>query len=134
MSKAEKEPERLLGYANRVLAAMNRTSKPVELTDVEWKRKKTRLTGVALWLTGSAALQLDRYSQADKSIRAALPYLKSDSQMTAAALFYLGWANYQMHNYPDAVRFNQQCLALKSPFQDKAARNLEVIHNETGAP
>ena len=77
----------------------------------------------AYWMIGSALVQQNQFAAADKSIRTALPYLKDDKRLTSAALFYLGWANYQMRNYPDAVRFNEQCMLLKGPYQDKAARN-----------
>jgi tetratricopeptide (TPR) repeat protein len=125
------DPQKLIGYSNRILAVMNRRAKPVELTDAEWTKKKTRLTGASYWMIGSALLQQNHYGAADKSIRTALPYLKGDTRLTSAALFYLGWANYQMHNFPDAIRFNQQCLTLKGPYQDKAARNLQVIRAES---
>jgi tetratricopeptide (TPR) repeat protein len=124
------EPQKLTSYANRLLAA-SKTAKPIELTDAEWSKKKARLTGASLWLIGSAALQQDHYKEADKSIRAALPYLKEDPRLTSAALFSLGWANYQMRNFPDAIRFNQQCMTLPGPFRDQAARNLEVARAES---
>ena len=127
---SQTDPQKLIAYANRILAVMNRRARPVELTDAEWTKKKTRLTGASYWMIGSALLQQNHYGAADKSIRTALPYLKGDTRLTSAALFYLGWANYQMHNFPDAIRFNQQCLTLKGPYQDKAARNLQVIRAE----
>jgi hypothetical protein len=120
-----------MSYANRLLAVC-KTRQPVELTDAEWSKKKARLTGVSLWLIGSAALQRDRYKDADKSIRAALPYLKDDLRLTSAALFSLGWANYQMHNFPEAIRFNQLCTNLPGPFKSQAAKNLEVARAESG--
>jgi tetratricopeptide (TPR) repeat protein len=128
---SQMDPQKLIACANKILIVMNRKVRPVELTDTEWTHKKARLTGAAYWMIGSALLQQNHFGAADKSIRTALPYLKGDTRLTSAALFYLGWANYQMRNYPDAVRFNQQCMLLNGPYQDKAKRNLQVIRAET---
>jgi tetratricopeptide (TPR) repeat protein len=125
------DPQKLIACANEILVVMNRKARPVELTDAEWTHKKERLTGAAYWMIGSALMQQNRFGAADKSIRTALPYLKGDTRLTSAALFYLGWANYQMRNYSDAVRFNQQCMMLEGPYQDKAKRNLQVIRTES---
>jgi tetratricopeptide (TPR) repeat protein len=128
---SQKDPQKLASYANRILVAINRKDPPVEMKDSEWANKKARLTGAAHWMIGAALLQQNQFGAADKSIRIALPYLKGDTRLTSAALFYLGWANYQMHNYRDAVRFNEQCMSLKGPYQEQAARNLQVIRAES---
>jgi len=40
-----------------------------------------------------------------------------------------------MKNVNDALRFNQQCAAIKSPFQAKAAENVRVMKQQgAGAP
>lgn len=130
--QSDKDPAAIISYGSRVLSILQ-GPKPIELTGSDWDHKKALLTGHAYWLIGGAFLQQNRFSQADKSIRAALPYLKGDSRMTSAALFYLGWANYQMHNYGDAMRFNQQCLLIKGPYQEQAARNIEVIRSEASS-
>ena len=41
-----------------------------------------------------------------------------------------------MKNLPDALKFNQECAAIKSPFQAKAAENAKVLRSQgvtTGA-
>jgi hypothetical protein len=75
-------------------------------------------------------MQEDRYREADTSLRAALPYLKGDNRATSDALFYLAWANYQLHNYSDAVRFNTECMRIDGPYRGQAAKNLEVFRAE----
>jgi len=129
--QSQMDPQKVTTYAKRILAAINRKDRPAELTDADWTKKKARLTGAAYWMIGSSLLQQNQYVAADKSIRTALPYLKGDAKLTSAALFYLGWANYQMHNYAEALRFNQQCMLLKGPYRDQAARNLQVIRVES---
>jgi tetratricopeptide (TPR) repeat protein len=128
---SQKDPQKLAAYANRILVAINRKDRPAEMQDEEWTKKKGRLTGAAYWMIGAAFMQQNQFGAADKSIRIALPYLKDDTKLTSAALFYLGWANYQMRNYPEAVRFNEQCMSVKGPYQAQAARNLQVIRAES---
>ena len=93
---------------------------------------KAPLKGHAYWMIASVSMQQNRYSDADKSIRAALPYLRGDSRLLSTALFYLGWANYKMENFNEAVRFYKQCMAFRGQFQEQAAKNLNVIRTEQG--
>jgi TolA-binding protein len=97
----------------------------------QWSKKKAVLSGRAYWMIGRASMQADRYREADSSFRAALPYLKGDNQMTSDALFYLAWANYEMRNYSDAMRFNTECMRIEGPYRAQAAKNLEVFRAET---
>ena len=76
---------------------------------------------------------LNKYAQADKAFRAALPHLKSDSRLYATALFHLGWANYKLGVFADAIRFTQDCSRIKSPFQEQAIKNLGVFRAESQA-
>ncbi|HBY61875.1 MAG TPA: hypothetical protein DEH78_18810, partial [Solibacterales bacterium] len=60
--------------------------------------------------------------------------------LKAAALFNLGLANFRMgeaakgeaqsQRILDALRFNQQCAAIKSPFQAQAAKNVAAIKSQ----
>src|SRR5260370_40827440 len=76
-------------------------------------------------------MEEDRYGEADSSLRVALPYLKGESQLTSDALFFLAWANYQLHNYNDAMRFNTECMRIDGPYRAQAPKNLEVFRAET---
>jgi len=125
--QSEKEPNKVLAYARKILAVLNKQPKPAGLTDAEWSRKKAPLIGHAYWMIGSVSIQQDRYSDADKAIRAALPYVKDDSPLFSTALFYLGWANYQLGNLSEAIRFNQQCALVNGPYQGQAARSAQVF-------
>jgi tetratricopeptide (TPR) repeat protein len=125
--QSEKEPQKLMACARKILAVVEKQPKQEGLTAAEWSRKKAPLIGHAYWMIGTVSMQQDRYSDADKSIRTALPYLKDDSRLLSTALFYLGWANYHLGNLPDALRFNQQCTLVKGPYQAQAAKSVRVI-------
>ena len=125
--QSEKEPQKLMACARKILAVVEKQPKQEGLSAAEWSRKKAPLIGHAYWMMGTVSMQQDKYSDADKSIRAALPYLKDDSRLLSTALFYLGWANYHLGNLPDALRFNRQCTLVQGPYQAQAAKSVQVI-------
>ena len=125
--QSEREPQKLMVYAKKILAVLDKQPKQEGLTAAEWSRKKAPLIGHAYWMIGTVSMKQDRYAEADKSIRAALPYLKNDNTLLSTALFYLGWANYQLGNLPDAIRFNKQCSLAKGPYQAQAGKSAQVI-------
>jgi hypothetical protein len=90
-------------------------------------------------MAGTALSTQGKFAPADKSLRAALPLVKSNDQLLAGALFHLGLSNYQMgkgksaQQIKEARAFFEQCAALKSPFQAPAQKNLAVMRRETGA-
>ncbi|MGH9659701.1 MAG: hypothetical protein ACRD96_14225, partial [Bryobacteraceae bacterium] len=87
-------------------------------------------TGLAHFLGGTTYFNQKKNKEADQQFRAGLPNTEGNDQLKAATLFYLGLANYNMKNVKDAIAFNQQCAAIKSPFQSKAAANLKVMQSQ----
>ncbi len=131
--RTESDPRKLVAYGTRILALLERQPKPEGLTSAEWSKKKALLAARAHWIIGTAAMQQDRFGEADRSIRVALPYLRGDSRMTSAALFYLGWANYRLGKISDAIRFNKECALVQGPYREHAEKNLRAIQAETTA-
>ncbi|MEO7653948.1 MAG: hypothetical protein ABIZ80_26110, partial [Bryobacteraceae bacterium] len=130
----KKDPEKVVEYANRLVEVVSTKPKPEGVSDEEWNKKKTMLAGLGNFMAGSTMVDpLKRYAPADKSLRAALPLVESNDQLKAATLFYLGLANYSLKNLADALKFNQQCAAIKSPFQTKANENVRVLRTQVPA-
>src|SRR5260370_2594698 len=129
--RSGREPARLRDSAAKILTLLEQQGKPEGLTAAQWSKKKALLGGRAHWMIGRTYMQEDRYREADSSLRVALPYLKGESQLTSDALFFLAWANYQLHNYNDAMRFNTECMRINGPYRAQAAKNLEVLRAET---
>lgn len=125
-------PDKVLAYAAKIIELMNTKKKPAIVRDEDWEKKKAFYVGTAHWMIGNIYINQSRFAQADVNLRAALPLLRSSEQSTSAILFYLGWANYKLENYKEAVRFYKQCMAIRSQFQDQAIRNLGVIKTEQG--
>ena len=88
------------------------------------------MSGLAHNMSGKALFEQKKLAPADKEFRAALPLVEGNDQLKAETLFYAGLVNYQMKNIPDALKFNQQCAAIKSPFQAQAAKNASVMRQQ----
>jgi tetratricopeptide (TPR) repeat protein len=125
-------PDRVVAYSARLISLMNTKSKPGIVRQEDWDRKKAFYTGSAYWMIGNVHINQNRFGQADSALRAALPLLRQSEQSAASILFYLGWANYKMENFAEAVRFYKQCMAFRGQFQEQAAKNLNVIRTEQG--
>jgi tetratricopeptide (TPR) repeat protein len=134
----QKNADKTLTYANKLIELMGSKPKPEAISDADWDKKKSTSLGLANWMAGIAAAGQNRHAQADKSLRAALPYIKDNDQLLAPALFHLGLANYQMgrgksrQQMADALSFLRQCAAIKSNYQAQAQKNVSVIVKETG--
>ena len=122
-ARKDREPDKVVAYATRAIALTEHDSEADP-------KQKPALTGHANWLIGSISMQQNKFAQADKSIRIALPYLRSDPRLLSRALFYLGWANYKLGNINDAIRFTQDCTHVTGPFQAQSVKNLAVIRSE----
>jgi tetratricopeptide (TPR) repeat protein len=134
----QKSPDKAILYATKVVEVLEPKAKPEGVSDADWEKKKTTMMGVAHWIAGTNYSTQSKYAQADKELRAALPLIKDNEQLMAGALFHLGLANYQMgkgrnaKQLTEAMKFMQQCAAIKSAFQPQAQKNLAVMRKETG--
>lgn len=127
----KREPDKVIAYSGRMVELMNSKPKPEGVSDADWAKKQKTLSGLAHFMAGSTLFDQKKLPQADQELRAALPLVEGNDQLKAATLFYAGLANYQMKKTADALKFNQQCAAIKSPFQAKAAENVRVMRSQT---
>ena len=125
-------PDKVVANSTRLIDLMRTKNKPAIVRQEDWDKKKAFYTGSAYWMIGNVHINQNRFAQADSALRAALPLLRQNEQSAASILFYLGWANYKMENFAEAVRFYKQCMAFRSQFQEQAAKNLNVIRTEQG--
>jgi tetratricopeptide (TPR) repeat protein len=127
---AKKQWDRAATFASRLTTVMSSHARPEGLPVGDWERKRTMMLTSGHYIAGVAYAAVNKYPQADKHLRAALPLVKSDAQMMAAALFHLGVANYNLaratHSKPlmkEAVSFSEQAGKVASPYQDQAVKN-----------
>lgn len=137
-SMNQKAQDKTIQYSTKVVEVMESKPKPAGVSDADWDKKKTMMTGVAHWMAGTTYSTQGKYAQADKELRAALPLVKENEELLAGTLFHLGLSNYQMgkgkstQQMGEALKFMQQAAAIRSPFQAQAQKNLAVMRKETG--
>lgn len=130
--------DKVLLYCDKLVEVMNSKPAPQGVSAEDWDKKKTVMLGLAHWMAGTTYGAKNQHSQADKSLRAALPLIKDNDQLMAGALFYLGLANYSMGKGKNAAqlaegfKFMQQAAAIKGPYQAQAQKNVLVMRKETG--
>ncbi len=134
----KKNADKVVAYSDKIIEIMNR-SKPEGVSDADWEKKKTVTTGLAYWMSGTTLSGNNKFAEADKRLRSALPLVKDNEQLYGSALFHLGLANYKMAQasknkaqIADAVKFSKQAAAVKGPLAAQAAKNLKVMQQEFG--
>jgi len=134
-----KQPDRAQAYANRLTAALNKHSKPEGLSAAEWERKKAAGLGTGYWIAGVIAGERSQYAVADRNLRLALPLIKGNNAMAGPALFYLGFANYNLGKMTlnkakvlEGQKFSEQCAAIEGPFAQQAYKNSLIMKTEAG--
>jgi hypothetical protein len=117
-----------------VVEGLQSKPKPENLSDADLEKKRNALLGGAHFMMGVTYSGQNKFADADKSLRTALPLIAADQQTQAEALFHLGLVNYKLGQaqknkgrMKDALTFTQQCAAIKSRFQAQARKNLAVI-------
>src|SRR6185369_9125065 len=93
---SRRQNDRALAYANRLVAALNRHTRPEGVPAAEWERKKSAALGRGYWISGMISGEQNQYAAADRNLRAALPLIQGAPSMAGPALFYLGVANYNI--------------------------------------
>lgn len=134
---SRKQSDRALAYANRLVAALNKHSRPDGVSAADWERKKGLALAQGYWTAGVISGEKGQYMVADKNLRAALPLIKGNDAMMGPALFYLGMANYQIGKMTmakarivEGARFSEQAAAIQGPYMDQARHNALVMKAE----
>jgi len=136
-SLTRKQSAQAQTYANRLVAAMNKHTKPEAMAAADWERRRNTMLGRGYWISGVVAGERNQYVECDKNLRAALPLIKGNDGMMGPALFYLGVANYNLakmtldrHKMMDAYNFSDQSSRINSPFAQQAWHNAAAMKTE----
>ena len=131
---AKKDNAKALSYAEKVTAAMSKHAKPEETSEADWQRKRSATLGRAYYIAGMIYAGRQQHVQTDRSLRAALPFLKGNDAMNGPALFQLGLANYQLGvltnnkaQVLEGAKFSEQAAAIKFAQTDDAWRNVQAM-------
>ena len=134
MNRKDSGPK-VVQYGGKLVELMQSKPKPQNVSEADWEKKKSQSIGAGNWMLGVTYSGQDKFVEADKSLRIALPFVKDTPDLLAPTLFYLGLANFKLGEGPkpdkariqDAFRFSQQCAAMKSPYQAQAQTNVNAI-------
>src|SRR6185295_12052781 len=85
-----RDPDKVIAYTNKLVEMLNAGAKPADVNEADWDRKRRQMLGTANWMMGLLYSTQERFGQADRALRQALPNLKS-SDMIAGALYHLGY-------------------------------------------
>ncbi|MBI3471268.1 MAG: hypothetical protein HY013_07925 [Candidatus Solibacter usitatus] len=133
----KKDAEKAIQYSNKAIELLNTKPKPEGVSDADWTNKKNGTSAVAYFLAGSTYFGQNKLKEAETALRAGLAPSEGNEQLKAQILFYLSLAVHKQGKLPEALQLSQQCAAIKSPFQAKAAENAKVLRAQgvtTGAP
>lgn len=129
--------DRALGLANRLIAAANKQKPPEGVSAADWEARKNASLGRGYWIAGVIQGQKNLYRDADRNLRAALPLIKGNNAMMGPALFYLGFANYNIGKATlnkakmlESAKFMDDSAKIQGPYQDQAYRNAMNIRTE----
>ena len=133
------QSDRAQAYANRLVAAWSKKTKPEGVAEADFEKQKSTGLSRGYWVSGLVAGQKTQWAAADKNLRAALPYIKGNNAMMAPTLFYLGLANYNLGKMTnskarilEAAKFSDDCAAITSDYQQQAWRNSANMKAEAG--
>lgn len=132
-----KQNDRALNYADRLVAAVNKHPKPEGMSAGDWEKKKSTALGQGYYIAGMVHAVKNQFPEANKDLRAALPYIKDNQTMMAYALFQLGVANYNIGKVylntaqmMEGAKYSEQSGMIQSPVQEQAKRNAFMIRKE----
>jgi len=135
---ANSSPDRALGYANRLSAALKGKAKPEGMSEADWDKEKSAGLATAYYFAGALYGGKSAWIDCDRNLKAALPFLHDNTRL-GVAYFYLGLANYQLgHLTMDrsrmqvGLKYSQQSAAIAGPMKDQAYHNVLAIQKELG--
>ena len=127
--RQNQEPQKVLDYSAKLVAAVNARNRPDGVADADWQKYRAHYIGLGQWMTGVTDCAQGKYEDSNKALRESLPLIEGSDELKAAALFNLGIANSHLRNVSDAGRFFEQCTALETPYRPKCAENLKAIRS-----
>lgn len=133
----KQEKAKAAGYARRLIEVMPGKTAPQGMNEADWTKNVNLKVGVARWMLGMIAAGEQKWTEVDTQLRAALPLVKENRELTAETLFHLGLANFKLGDPKgdkkrilDALQFNSQCAAIPGTYQAQARKNVAAIRGQ----
>jgi hypothetical protein len=132
-----KQTDRALTCATRLVTVLSKHPRPEGMAAAEWDRQQATKLGRGYWMAGVIHADRQLWKPADQELRSAVPLIKDNQSLLAAAYFYLGVANYQLGKLTlnkaqvlESVKFSEQAAAIQSPYAQQAWRNAQISKDE----
>jgi tetratricopeptide (TPR) repeat protein len=123
-------PSKVLLYCRMILEALEeRKLLPSGVSEEQWAESRAQYEGMAHYMTGIVHLNSERFEAADQSLRAAVNYIKGAERLSHL-YNSLGYANYRLTRYNEALHFYTLCLGIAGPYQAQAAKNIKAVQAE----
>lgn len=120
--------------ARRALDVLGSGKKPEHIPSDQWQRVKSSQMGSAYLIIGNAHVSLNDFANADRSLRAALPYFRGSDMAASSILFFIGWSNYYLEKYSEAAKFFEECIKRGGSYGAQASRQLNGMKSEGRLP
>jgi hypothetical protein len=124
-------------YATRLVNVMKSKPKPEGMSEADWDKKKSLFLGQGYYIAGAAACSKSTWTDCDKNLRAALPYVSKEPAVAGPTYLYLGLANYNLAKLTgdraklqEAEKFSEQSAAIPGASQAPAAKNVAMMKQE----
>lgn len=133
-----KRYDRAASLGTRLIAAVGRKAKPEGVAAADWERKKAGILSHAYFIAGMSYYLQNDFGNADKTLRASLPYIKGGDEATqATALYALCVSDYRQGRQAmnralmlEGAGFCDQSAKLKSTVAQQAWTNAHQIRAE----
>jgi tetratricopeptide (TPR) repeat protein len=129
-SQKGKEPDKVVAYSNKLVEVLGQKAKPDGVAEADWTKRNNVIMCLAHYWPGKVYYTQKKYGAAGKELQAALPLADSNPALKPELLFMLGDSAYRQENIMEALKYFQQCAALKSNLQAQAAKNVAVIKSQ----
>ena len=130
-------PGPALTAANRLIGVMGRKKKPEGMSDADWQKTRNDMLGNAYMSAGIIQAGQNRYADADRNLKAALPLVGGSS--TSYIYYYLGVSNYQMGKLTTdkakmttGLQYTEKAAGIAGPMQTQASNNVAIMKRELG--
>ena len=109
--------------------------KPEGMSDADWQKTRNEMLGNAYLSAGIIQAGSNRYADADRNLKAALPLVGGAS--TSYIYYYLGVSNYQMgkmttdkSKMATGLQYTEKAAGIAGPMQTQASNNAAIMKRE----
>jgi tetratricopeptide (TPR) repeat protein len=115
---SKQQYDRAFSLSNRLVAALANQSKPEGVSASDWESKRSLGLGRGYYYAGMVSAMRNSFLDADRNLRAALPFIRGNNAMAGPALFQLGIANYRL----GMATNNKQRVLQGAKYSDESAQ------------